>query len=34
MKSDGKKWIYMNEVFDGMAQDFIIEAGGIVAWFY
>ena len=33
MKSDGKKWIYMNEVFDTAAQDFIMDAGGIVAWF-
>jgi len=33
MKSDGKKWIYMNEVFDAAAQDFILEAGGSVAWF-
>ena len=33
MKSDGKKWIYMNDVFDTATQDFIMEAGGIVAWF-
>jgi len=30
MKADSNKWIYMNDVFDHVAQDFIISNGGMV----